>query len=109
MPMQKPERSIRSHGVSSIKEFYCGLVFKIEHVINIPDLGIFIGNPLIRLNQVVMTALNHEWPGENEIGHLGIAERISHIKIRHLPFQRVHITTLEVRIHYLPGPVSEIT
>src|SRR3954470_20758966 len=98
--VQKFKCFVTAHGVAAIEKFYFCFISKIKLVIKIFHLSILISNPLIRLNNVMMTSLNHEWSWKYEVSHFRITECAPHIEIGHFPFQTVHETSLVVRVSY---------
>src|SRR5215208_524200 len=98
MFMQKFKCSFTSHRMSSIKKFYFCFISKIKLVIKEIYLSVLIRNPLIRLNQIMMTAFNHKRPWKDKVCYLGVTECASHVEIRHLPFQAIHKAAFEMRI-----------
>ena len=108
MFMKKFKSAIDLHRMAAIKKFYFCFISKVELVVEVFNLAILVGNPFIRLNQVVVATFHHKRSGENKICHLSITECTSHIEVWQFPFYTVHIATWIMSIHNLPCPVSEI-
>src|SRR5688572_28401268 len=101
--------SFTPHRMASVKEFDFGFISQIKLIIKIFHFSIFIRNPLVRLDQIMMTPLNHKRPWKNKVSHFSVAESISHIKIGHLPFKTIHKTPGEMNINNLACPISKIS
>jgi len=107
--MEKCKGSDTPHGMASVEKLNLCPFPQPEFVIQVFHLTILVGHPFVRLYDVIMAAFNHERPGKDEIGHLGIAERTAHVEVGHFPFHGIHESVFEIRVHYFPGPVAKIT
>src|SRR5262245_58859644 len=60
----------------AIKEFDFGAISDSELRIQPAHVGVFVSNPFIRSDPVVMAALDHEWTRRDQGGHFRVIERM---------------------------------
>src|SRR5262245_37527259 len=108
MFVQKPKRSFGIDRVTAVEVFDLSLVLKAKLNIDPAQLCIFMSDPLVPSDMIVVTTFDHERSRDHEISHLRIVKRLSQIKVGHLPFNGVHETERLVDGCYFVGPAIEI-
>ena len=81
-------------------------------LVEMPHLGVFVADRLIRRYPVEMSPFHHERPGTDQCGHLGIVERAAQIELEYLvlPFIRIGITARKrIGRCRFPNPFVEIS
>jgi hypothetical protein len=108
MFVKKAKGILVSRRMPSVKELNIGFVNHVELIVQKPDFGILIGDPFVWLNKIVVTSLNHEWPGEDKIRHFRVTVGATHVKIWHFPFDGMHEAVVKMRVRHFARPVAEV-
>jgi hypothetical protein len=72
------------------------------------DFGVFVGDPGIAADAVVVAALDHEGAGEDEVGHFGVVEGVAEVPVGHFPLDGAHEAEGLVGGGDFAGPLVEI-
>lgn len=108
MPMEEIKGALAIDGVAALKELDLGAVGETELSIKMAHFGIFVGDPRVDRNAVVVASLDHEGAGEDEVGHFGVVEGVAEIPVGHFPFDRLHEGAGIVDGGDFAGPLIEI-
>ena len=86
MLFQELEGSDAINGVATLEVFNTGSVAKAVLGVEPADFGVFVSDPLVGGDAVMVAPLDVKRARKNEGDCLGVVERVSHVPVGHFPF-----------------------
>src|SRR5436309_1039986 len=80
MPMQKAKGALAIDRVRPIEELDFAAVANAQLIIEAPHLGVFVSDPFVGRDAVIVATLDHEGPRCDQRRHLRIVKRIAQIE-----------------------------
>src|SRR2546423_10393211 len=96
MVVQEFERACAVDSVGAIKEFDVGAVGQTQFGIKPPDLGVFVGDPLVGCHSIVMPALDHARARRDQSCHLSVTEGMAEIEFVHVILDRIKVAVTRI-------------
>ena len=77
-------------------------------LVEVADLGEFVGHPFVRRHAVEVTTFHHEGAGSDQGCHFGVIEGATQIEFKYFVFTGPDITVRSQGGSILPHPIVEI-
>src|SRR5262249_32854686 len=77
-------------------------------IVQVENLGEFVGDRLVGCDAVEVAPLDHEWPRGDQGRHLGVIERATQVELEDLVFAAPDVTIWAPGRGVLPDPFVEI-
>lgn len=95
-------------GMRAVEELNAGLMGDAEAGVMTPYASVFVGDPFIRSDTVMMASFDHEGAWGDESGHFGIIESVTQVELGHFVLPSEEVTERSVDRDVFADPLIEI-